>query len=303
MTTPRVTRPRRPGPWILAIGLLAGGPSGGEEYPRRLADGWVAAEGEALLVNVTPAEARDRALRAAQGEAIAFALGIDVRSQDYLATAEADADVRQTFLSFSSQSSSGRIVARREPEWSTYEIPGDPVPVTVYRARIRVKVERQEGRADPGFAVQVALNKEQYVAGEEMRLAITATQPCHLTVINVTAVDTVVVLLPHQYRSRTFLAAGDTLRVPDAGEQAQGIRYRVTVPAGREQAVEWIKVIAMKKERALGQGWPRSGLYNQVPTHRAAVEQLMRYLVQVPRQEWTEADAGYRVVAAAAGSP
>ena len=265
---------------------------------RTLPDGWIEAVGEAQLAHITPDEAKARALRAAREEAIAYALGIDITSLDYLALEEGE-DFHEGFLSFSRQTSAGRIVAERAVEWDTFEIRRDPLPVMVYRARIQVQVERQEGRPDPDFAVTVSLNKERFTAGEAMELAITATRPCHLTVLNVTAVDTVVVILPHQYRPTSFVQPGDTLRVPDAEEQAMGISYQVMVPEGRRRAEEWIKVIALKRERTLGSAWRKSGMYNRVPTRKAALEQLMRWLVQIPREEWTEADAAYTVQTAA----
>ena len=96
----------------------------------------------------------------------------------------------------------------------------------------------------------------------------------------------------------SFVVPGDTLRVPDEQEQAMGISYRVTTPKGGRQATERIMVIATKTDRPLGAGWRRTGLYNQVPTRKAALVNLMRKLVQVPRGEWTEAEVVYRVRAA-----
>lgn len=264
---------------------------------RALADGWIETVGEAQLSDITPDEARARALQAAREEAIAFALGIDISSLDYVYKEEGTS-FRESFLSLSRQISSGRIVAERPVQWTAYEVPADPLPISVYQARVQVRVEQYEGQPDPDFGVSVRLNKENFTDGEPMRLAITATLPCYISVLNITATDTVVVLLPHPYRPTGFVEPGDTLWVPDEEEQAMGISYRVQVPEGRRQATEQIMVVAMKTEHTLGAGWSRTGLHNQVPTRKAALVQLMRWLVKVPRQEWTEAGAAYRVQAA-----
>ena len=284
--------------WAVAS---SGQPSTCRDLPQagKLEDGWIEAWGEARVEGITPEKARDKALQAARGEATAFAVGIDVRNLDYRAFEEGGESFRDVFLSFSRQTSSGQIVDQRRPEWSECKIPipGRSLPITVYQARIEVKVAPQEGRADPGFAVDVTPNKETFTDGEGMQLEITATRPCHVTVMNITSADTVVVILPHEHRPASFVEPGDTLRVPDEDERAMGISYPVTVPEGRRQATERILVIATRTKPSLGAGWRRTGGFNQVPTRKAALVNLMRWLVQVPRQEWTEADVFYRVQA------
>ena len=222
-------------------------------------------------------------------------MGIDVRNLDYRALEEGGQSFRDVFLSFSRQTSSGRIVAERQPVWSECKIPipGRPLPITVYQVRIEVEVARQEGRPDPGFAVKVTPNKETFTDGERMQLEITATRPCHVTVLNITAADTAVVILPHEHRPASYVGPGDTLRVPDEDEKAMGISYPVTVPEGRRQAAERILVIATRTERPLGAGWRRTGHHNQVGTRKAALVHLMRWLVQVPREEWAEDHVAY----------
>ncbi len=265
---------------------------------RKLADDWVEAWGEARVEGITPEEAKAKALQAARGEAIASVVGIEVRNLDYRALEEGGQSFRDVFLSFSRQTSFGQVVDQRRLEWSECKIPvpGRSLPITVYRARTEVKVEPQEGRPDPGFAVEVTPNKETFTDGERMQLEITATKPCHVTVLNITA-DTAVVILPHEHRPASYVGPGDTLRVPDEDEKAMGISYPVTVPEGWTQAAERILVIATRTERPLGGGWRRTGHHNQVPTRKAALVQLMRWLVQVPREEWAEDDVGYTVTA------
>ena len=235
------------------------------------------------------------ARKAARGEAIDCAIGIGVRNFDYRFVEEGGGNFRESLLSVTRQTSYGEIVGRRPEDWSECKIPGEPLPITVLRVRIRVKVQRLLGRPDPDFAVEVRSNKERFTDGEQMQLAITATKPCHVTVLNVTATGTVVVILPHEHRPTSFVEPGDTLWVPDEAERAMGISYPVTVPEGRRQATEYIQVIATKEKLSLGAGWPRTGHYNQVPTHKAALVHLGRWLLQVPPQERTETEAGYQV--------
>ncbi len=262
---------------------------------RELGDGWIEVEGEAQVVNITPEEARRRALQDARERAIMFAVGVDVQAQSLLLEEDGAGRGHEAFFALSEQASAGRIVEERSAKWESFEIPGKPLAITLYRARLQVKVAKEEGRSDPDFKVKIATNKERFVAGEEMRLAITASKKCYVSVLNLTAVDTVVVLLPHQYRQDCLVVPGDTLWIPDADEQAMGIHYRVMLPAGRESAVEMIKVVATKEAYAFGQGLEKVSIYNQVPTRQTALVELMRWLVQIPRDQRTEAQIVYEV--------
>ena len=262
---------------------------------RYLEDGWIEAEGEAQVINITPEEARRRALQKAREQAISFAVGVDVRAHSLLVTREEE-DLHEAFLALSEQTSAGRIVEERSVEWQTFTLPGNPLPTSIYRARVQVQVDEEKGSPDPDFKVRVALNKEQFYAGEAMRLAITATKRCYVTVFNLTAVDTVIVLLPHAYRQARLVDPGDTLWIPDAEEQAMGIHYRVSLPAGQQVTTEMIKVVATKEEYTFGQGLPSvRAIYNQVPTRQAALVELMHWLVQIQRDQRAEAAVMYEV--------
>jgi len=265
---------------------------------RSLGDGWFEAEGEAHVVNITPEEAQRRALQDARERAIMYAVGIDVRAHTYLRQEETSAGIQDAFLSLSEQTSAGRIVEERPPEWASCELPGKPLPVDVYRATVQVRVVREEGQPDPGFQVKVAVSREHISAGDEMRLAITATRRCYVTVFCLSATDTVIVLLPHKYRQDRLVAPGDTLWIPDAEEQAMGIHYRAVLPAGRMSVTEMIKVVATKEPFAFGEGLEKVSIYNQVPTREAALVELMRWLVKIPRSQRAEAQAVYEVTAA-----
>ena len=91
------------------------------------------------------------------------------------------------------------------------------------------------------------------------------------------------------------MAPGDTLWIPDADEQAMGIHYRVMPPAGRESATEMIKVVATREPHTFGQGLEKVSIYNQVPTRQAALVELMRWLMRIPRDQRTEAQVVYEV--------
>ena len=260
-----------------------------------LGGGWIQAEGEAQVVNITPEEARKRALQYARERAIMHAVGIGVQAQTFLRETEDESGFNDALFSLSQQTSAGKIVEERTPQFDSFEIPSDPLPIMVYRVRVQVKVDREEGQSDPDFQVQVWANKDHFYEGEEMHLGVTATKPCFVTVLNLTAADTVVVLVPHQYRQDRQITPGDTLRIPDVEEKDMGIHYRVVLPAGKRRATEMIKVVATRESFAFGQGLPKVSIYNQVPTRQAALVELQRWLVQIPLDQRAEAQLLYEI--------
>lgn len=263
---------------------------------RALEGGWIEAEGEAQVSNITPEEARRRALQDAREQAILFAVGTDVRARSLLLQGETQEHINETFIALSEQVSAGRIVAERGVEWETFSLPAEPLPVTVYRARIQVKVAKERGHKDPDFKVRAMLNKTQFYPGEEMRLVVEVTKPCYLTVLNLTATDSVIVLLPNAYHPSHLVQPDAQLQIPDAEELAMGIRYRVSLPAGQQAATEVIKVVATREEYNFGQRMLRQATAaNQVPTKRTALVELMRWLIQVPKDQRAEADVVYEI--------
>ena len=297
---------------LLLLLLGCGVPRTGQEVPRTfelheeapevvdLGGGWVEAVGEALIANLTPEEAKRRALQDARERAVMYVVGVKVQ-EEILDVVRSEGsgegeDLRRSFLDISQHTSFGRIVEEKPPrcEMVVLEPPGGP-SVQVYRCRLRAKVAREEGRPDPDFKVAVSLNKYTFRDGEEMSMEITSTQDCYITVLSVSAEDTVYVLLPHEYRRDNFLRAGGRMSLPGEEERRMGITYRVRLPEGMERATELIKVIATKRPCSLGAGWEKAGGFNYVPTPRAALEALCRWLVGIPLDQRTEAQATYLV--------
>lgn len=273
-----------------------------ESKVRKLGGGWVEAVGEAYLVNITPEQAEKQALEDAREQAIMCAVGVKLQSEILdIQRAYISGDTRATHQSFtdiSQHTSSGKIVEEKQPpEWETYlmDNPAGGPRITVYRCTLQAKVEKEKGWIDPDFQMSLALNKLIFRDGDEVTMKISATKDCYLTVLNITANDTVLVLLPHQYRADNFIKAGEATVLPNEEERTIGIHYRAHLPEGVEQTTEFIKVIATKKPYHLGLDWEQVRGLNFVPTSRAALSSLYRWLVRIPLNERAEAQAIYEI--------
>lgn len=270
---------------------------------RDLGDGWVEAIGEAYLTNITPEEAKRRALENARQEAIRYVVGVRISSVTharqiglYNSTGDQE-ELQESFATICEQTCSGKIVEERAPRWRTYTIadPKSPLPITVYRVYLRAKVVREEGKTDPTFNMGVKLNKDVFQDGDEITMRIWASEDCYLTVLNIAANDTVYVLLPHEYRRDNFILGGRAIEVPNAEERAIGIHYRVHLPEGQEVATEFIKIIATRNFYEFGKSLKKVGGFPFVPTPRGALVELQRWLVRIPIDERAEAMAVYEI--------
>lgn len=295
----RIAEPIVQTAWALLVALCAfaygESPDKSTSSVKDLGGGWYEAVGQASVINITPEEARRRAVQSARDAALVYAVGVDVQASSLLRREEGRDGFADAFFSLSQQTHAGRVVEQRPAQWESFQIEADPAPIQVLRARVQLKVEREKGEPDPDFEVSLRLNRERYRAGEEMEMEISATRPCHLTVFCLTASDTVVVLLPHEYRTQRQVAPGDTLRLPDEREKGLGISYRVFLPPGKGRVTEAIKVVATKGEYAFGEGRQRIGGYTQIPTYRDAVDRMLRWLVRIPRDRRAETQAVYSI--------
>ena len=264
--------------------------------PLRIEDtggGWFYTEGQEAVRGIVPAEAKRRALTMARERAIEYAVGIEVQATQFVHR-QTNAPDRYSFLS--QQFSTGKIVEESDPEWSSYSIAGEDVPIQIVRVGLRVKVVEDDAQPDPGFGVQVHLNQDRFEPGDEVVLAITATKACYALVLCETANDSVVVLLPHSLRSSRYVAPGDTLWIPNRAEVLRGIRYRALAGHPAAIASERIRVIATKRPYEFLAGREETNGYTVLPTRQAAITELMRWLVKVPRSERAEASTTYEIV-------
>ena len=268
---------------------------------RDLGGGWIEAVGEAYLIHITREEAMKKALKDAREQAIMFAVGVKLQSeildiQRAYISGDTEA-AHQSFTDISQHTSSGKIVEEKRPKWETYlmDNPAGGPRITVYRCILQAKVEKEKGWIDPDFQVSLTLNRLIFRDGDEVTMEISATKDCYLTVLDIAANDTVIVLLPHQYRADNFIKAGATTVLPNEEERSIGIHYRAHLPKGAEQTTESIKVIATKKPYRLRLAWEQVGGFNFVPTSRAALSSLYRWLVRIPLNERAEAQAIYEI--------
>lgn len=239
--------------------------------------------------DLTPAEARRRAIEAALAEAVRQRVGMRVQAGQLDVSDDRDGRVRNSFTSVVQLDAAGRATDYRvlEEHWVPTTHPALGAQL-YYEVRALVFVERERGAADAGFHVSVSLNEGLFhVRGQlpgdngEVVATVTSTRDAYLTVLSI-ADDSVTVLFPNRYEPTLRAGAGAALEVPSRSWREQGLRLRASLPAGREARRELIAVVAT-----------RSAI--PYPSTATSMLDLQRWLVHIPLDQRAVAFAAFEV--------
>jgi len=252
---------------------------------------WVESTGVAAVDNITPQEARIKALRGARQIAIEQVCGVKV---------QAEAMVKEFILAgdFVHAISYGEIIEEeilREEvvvEQSNHRTP----PNLTYKVSLKANVKKGKGEPDPNFRVEMKLNRSTFQDGDELVITVKSTVDCYLNVINVTADDRALLLFPNRYDRDNLLPAGRTLQIPTAQAKSGGIVYRVGRIPGHSSDSEIIKVIATKRPLDLHAHLSLFGDIGDLGSPETAVTDLMMVLSRIPVYERAEDGEIYEIV-------
>jgi hypothetical protein len=261
----------------------------------------------AVLVTplMTLKEAHEEAIKQAQGEAIRQIVGVQVQSEQARWQAEhmvgEDTKYFDLFSEAHRSTSFGRILDQRISKEeldavTTADIEGQQK----YTVVMDVEVLKEEGKPDPGFTLQLSLNKEIFYASslnaesDEVLATILPSQDCYVTLLSVSD-DTVRVLFPNEFAKQNKIAANRNFEFPPEELRTAGVHLRVQLPPAQKHAAEMLVAIATKKPMVFTTG-RKEGLFNTIPTYVGAYKMLTRWLVQIPPEERTEASVTFEII-------
>lgn len=277
---------------LVSIGgslLLAAAPSSAQGVDS------VTVEQRVLMTpELTPAEARRRAIDGALAEAVRLVAGVRVQSNALSTVSERDGAVgdgairggysRVVQLDAAARAVDYRVV--RE-EWETLRPSGVP-PQLYLRLRLTAVIEREVGTADAAFRVDLSLNASRFETGrgqpadaDEVIATIRTSQPAQLILFNI-ADDSARRLFPNEYQRIVRVEADAPTELPDPEWRARGLRLRATLPEGRATRQELLMVVATRGNVAL-------------PPAALSLLELQRWLVRIPLGDRTIAVAPYDV--------
>jgi hypothetical protein len=245
-----------------------------------LGNGWLEITEFVIIANITPEQAREKAIRKACQMAIEQFAGIEVTGRISLIQVESNNEITMDhFSKLTNQVSNGIILEKEilEEENITEN------NLLYKRVTVKLKVGKQQGESDPYFSLDASLNKTYFKEDEELFLSVIPSKDCYLTILNIMSDENVVTIFPNQYREDNFVKAGDVFELPNKSDIKQGIMFKVNLLPERLEDSEIIKIIATKE--------PVSIKINS--DFNTAFEALQNWLITIPRDQIEEVDLQY----------
>jgi hypothetical protein len=251
---------------------------------------WVEVESRSLLAGDRSAEdTRRDALYGALAEAVRRVAGVTVQGSAVALRSDSAGRVVDHYVEAVRLDAAGRAlewqVLREGWRTTTARTIGTQV---YYEMRLRVRVERERGTADPEFAVSLTANAERYLvrgtepaANDEVVLTVTSSVAATLTIVSIVD-DSVFVLAPNALMPEVRATARFPHQVPDAILRGNGLRFRMSLPDGVSRRTELLAVVATRRPVALP---ARAGVGAARDTGVLTLAEFNGWLVGIPRDE------------------
>jgi hypothetical protein len=256
--------------------------------------------------DLTRGEVRQKALDDAFSKAITEVVGLDIQSETYGSKSETSGQSSEEgafFEVFSVVNRSvayGRVVRHKVLDERIEQQPlASGGTADIVRVTVECEVAKDLDRPDPAFRLTLRTEKEVFYdrgalrENDEIVVALRCSQEAYVTLFGV-AKDTVSVLFPNQIAKENRLKASEELVFPSAEMRLLGLHLRVSVPPGERRSSEMIFAIATKDPMQFAPAHATSD-GNVVPTYNAALDDLQRWLSQIPPSRRTEACQMYEV--------
>ncbi len=245
-----------------------------------LGEGWYKVTTSVRVENITPEQAKEKAIQKACQMAIEQFAGIEVTGRTSLIQAESNNEITMDhFSKLTNQVSNGIVLEKEILKEMNFTInEGIMKSVT-----LKVKVGKQQGETDPYFSIDANLNKTYFKDGEELELEITPSKDCYLTILNIMSDENVTTIFPNKYREDNFVKANQVFKLPDEKDKSLGIKLKVGLLPDKKEDTEMIKIIATKE--------PVNFQINS--DYKTALESLHNWLISIPQDQIVESDLQY----------
>jgi len=250
---------------------------------QKLPDDWYLVKVPVLIENITPEEAREKAIQISCNMAIEEFSGIEVAGRTSLIQAESNKEITMDHFSKLTNQTSCGIILEKE----IIEEKNVTQDIHIYKIlTLKVKVGKQPGEDDPYFTLDASLNKDYYQDGDQLFLEVVPSKDCYITVLNIMSDENVATLFPNEFSKDNFVNANEKFKLPDENDTRLGIKFIVALLPEKEEDSEIIKIIATKE--------PLSFSINS--DYKTALESLQNWLVKIPRSEVEEVDLQYYII-------
>lgn len=251
-----------------------------------LENDWFEVTESVVISNITPEEAKEKAIQNACKIAIEYFSGVEISGKIIDIQAENQNGILlDNFSSITQQTTQGIIIEKEILYDETVSNGNQLIKVVT----IKVKVDKQKGDNDSSFQLSANLNRDHFKDGEELKLSVKSSKNCYLTILNICSNDSVYVIFPNEYRKNNFIESGESFQLPNSNDKKNGIHFPVNLLPNKNEDVEIIKVIATKQKIDFSSVYS----FSAYGTYQTALIDLQKWLLKIPRNEIEEVDLQY----------
>jgi hypothetical protein len=231
-----------------------------------------------LTSDLTPAQARRRAIEEALAEAVRQVSGVLVRSGIVAVKEEQAGRIRDDYFSVVQLDAAGRATSYEvvDEGWVTTRHPALGEQVYL-RLAVRSTIATELTAPDAGFTVDawagsslLRVRSRNPALNDELVLGVQSSRPAWLTVLTVDG-DSAAVVFPNSYVREVRVEAGDSIQVPAEEWRARGLKLRAELPAGVDSRRELVVVVATREPPP--------------PFNGSSTMDLQRWLLTIPVEQ------------------
>jgi hypothetical protein len=249
--------------------------------------------------DLTPADAKRRALELALAEGVRRVLGVQVQSAQLGVTDDRDARVRDSFVSVVQLDAAGRATDYRVLDERFVSERHPSLGAQLYvELRALVSVALETGRSDPAFTLTAALNDALFFddggrveANDEVIATITSSRDAWLTVFSVTG-DSAQLLLPNALMTDRRVRAGVSAELPSRAWRDRGVHFRASLSPREHSRRELLVIVATRSPVTFT---PTRAPPPGVAAATFSLMDMQRWLVRIPLEDRAIAFAAYEV--------
>ena len=246
------------------------------------------------MEDVTKSQARQRAIKDALRQAVEEVAGVNVRAETLIMNFQTAGDIIKAIPC-------GKILEKKilKEEIKTIQQEGCTEALAMYWVKIKARVAKENGNPDPFFNLELALNRNSFISGEDAQISVKSTRDCFVfifVILDDQEGQKVIQLIPNKYHKDNFIKADDLFIFPQKKDRDSGIRLVPRTPPGKKHVTETIYAMAFKQRFSFNAGI-QEGIFGKYNGKTAFIEELIQDIVQIPLSDRAEAFAQYEIVA------
>ena len=194
---------------------------------------------------MTKAQARAAAVERAREEAMRNLLGVELSNRSL--TFQQDGLRGQTTLLENMLRATRRgCILKEDILADEYRDLGNCRQCAFY-TRLRPCIKERAPNSDKDFHVEIALNRDNLVEGDEAQISVTSSRDAYLYVYDVGMNSETSLIVPNEIFPQIQVKAGETWEYPNAEAVKRGVRLVAQMPGGNPPvSAEVVRVVATK---------------------------------------------------------